>query len=159
MSHARQAGLSLQVQTEQLVLLARASGESDTSIIEFVRTLTAFLIRADGCTGAEEILLQSAYNKDDGHSWTEEAEYARQRVRNHPRFLRTVPAFLLAAKDYDDIYGTRTAAGIVHCIAEMCATISSVDGQYHVDERETGAVLIATMNSAIDRDSDPWRAI
>jgi hypothetical protein len=156
MSYAREAGLTLKRQADELATLSKSVGLAQAVTLEFVRTLIAYMIRADGSTGSEELILQAVFNNDDGFSWTEETEYTRDRVLDNSHFLRTVPKFLWAAKDNDDRHGSQIAPAMIKCIDAMCATICGIDGQYHPDELENRAVLLATLNTAIDRDGEPW---
>jgi hypothetical protein len=156
-SYARDAGAAVRRQSDELARLARAVGyEAEVEVVTFVRTLLAYLMRADGGLGGEERLIQSEYNRD-GLSWQEEDDYSRNSVLDASRFLRTVPGFVVAGKEHDDRLGTSYASAMVTCVAAICCTVVGVDGTHHPDETETAAVLLSTLRSAIDTDGEAWR--
>lgn len=155
MSHAGAAGTLLGQQGEELARLAGQVGGSERVVFKYVRTLVAHMIRADGGSGSEELILQAVLNGEVTYSWVDEDEYARIEVRDNPGFLRSVPSFLVAATQWDERYGTQIGRQMVQCIDAMCDTIGSVDGQRHPDELENRAVLLATLNTAVNRHMGP----
>jgi hypothetical protein len=149
---------ALRMEAEELARLSCAAGHSaDLDITRFVRTLVAYIMRADGGLSGEELGVLAAFNRD-GFSWHEEIEHAREAVLDAPRFLRTVPPFVLAAIAHDELYGSTVSRQMVASVARLCGIVVKADGVAQVDEVENAAVLLSTLRTAIDLDSESWSA-
>jgi tellurite resistance protein len=141
---------AIRTEAEELARLSRAADHpADLEVTKFVRTLLAFIMRADGGFSGEELAVLAAYNRD-GFSWHEEIEYARETVLDAPRFLRTVPSFVLAGIAHDQLYGSTVSRQMVTTVSRLCDIIATADGVAQADELENAAVLLSTLRSSLD---------
>ena len=132
----------------ELENLAEVSGTpAADEIMVFVRRLLSHLVRADGSVSMEELMILCGFNRDS-HTWPEEIDSARDTVRDTPAFATEVPAFLRAAKAYDQRTGGATAPAMRRSIRALCETVVTADAYTHPHERVFVDALLVTLESA-----------
>lgn len=143
------SGDAIRVETMEITRLAHEAGcPSEVAVLEFVRTLLAYLMRADGGMSGDELKLLATFNRD-GFTWHEEIEAARDRVRSAPCFLHTVPDFVQAAIRHDWTDGTALTEPMIAAVERICAQVSHSDGVTTGGEGDVSRVMLATLRNAV----------